>query len=545
MRWFSIVPLILIAAFFPAGSSARETSGGRKIIPTINLTSAEKALAIEVDANTSEIEIGRIIVGRPLHSAAAQIIVTPIKGTGSMARPVSIRIHDIQSTMGGETRLILTLGEKLKVSKLEITRSAARPSDPYVEIAMDLSATLAELALTGGRYRTIMVRPGPRIVEGQPNQPANIAISRVQMADLSVIGGDPDRAQPITMTIDAELTKPLYGVVENTFSFDNVQMRGEADISLNGTTGAGQSVEDVGRCTTAGRVLAFTGARLIVGDPRGRLDGAGKASALALSLAPDTCLTLELTDVSLFGDLFIQGGVLNALALDNVEDHVGGTFRLEFAGLRTLQVGTASLSRVAWNTSSQNDLGTPVIQKWAAVRVQESVALPTSVYDALSASLRSSPNDETSAGIRNFLVDARWKSFSSDGKERRAAPEMLYAVLNSDAQQIFGSPVAPVLWFMTGYGQNLWLPALCISLLLTSPILVAGFLWAAPRVRRQSRPWPRVAPYYSALLAGDNAAILAVDRRLAYLASAHRVLIAVEAGLVALFIQNAVLTGAL
>lgn len=282
----------------------------------------------------------------------------------------------------------------------------------------------------------------------------------------------------------------------------------------------------------------------MIGDSGGKLDRLGHASAVDLHLNPTTCLTAQLTDINMFGDLQLQGGVLSKLALDNVDDHLGGHFKLAFAGVQTIMVASASLNRMTLDTSDQLDFGQPVIGKWGYVRVNESVSLPTPVYDALYNSLKKSPNEATSASIRNFLVDVRWKSFSSEKPEKRAAPIVLYDVLDSDAHQIFGTPLANFLWLTTGYGQNVWHLIGCLSVLISFPALVSALWWLYDRITGGARWKSLVGPYYGALMTGDSQGLAQAAPRLRYVVPIHRLLIAVEIGLATLFIQNAILTGA-
>lgn len=526
---------ILLGLLLSALSLRAEDKKDLRVYSRIDLTAREAAFQIALSGAENRLEIRQIIVGRPQH-AAAQIVITAPKRTMPPNWKVDVTILDIQSRLDSDSRLIITISDNVQIGKLEIVRDASSSVDPIVDIAMADTASASEVRLAGGHYRKILLRPK------KSSRPAVIDIARLSLSDLTVTSQADERPQPLNLAVNGELTKPDDST-DNNLVLENLQLQGQTTIALTPSRGILELASPNGPCAIGGKSLSFRASRLMVGDSGGKLDRFGHVSSVDLHLDPTTCLTAQLTDINMFGDLQLQGGVLNKLALDNVDDHLGGHFELEFSGVQTIMVGSASLNRITLDTSDQLGFGEPVIREWGNVRVNESVSLPRPVYDALYDALKKSPDEATSASIRNFLVDVRWKSFSSEKPEKRAAPIVLFDVLDSDAHQIFGTPLANFLWLTTGYGQNVWHLIGCLSVLIAFPAFVSALWWLYNRITGRARWKSLVGVYYRALMTGDGQDLAQDAPRLRYVVPIHRLLIAIEIGLATLFIQNAILTG--
>lgn len=545
MRFVALALLTLLASLCSSAILAQGKGGAGKVIGLIDLTSQEEPYKITLTGQEGSLTIGKILVGTPVVSnASTQITILLAEGASASARPVDIRIGNIQSSSARSPRLYLSFRQGLKIGTLDIDRGSSAPSDPIVQIFMEPGVSVGDVQLNGGRYRSILLRPTKSKAGETSGTPTNITISRVSLADLSIFGARLDGPQPITLSLNAQLTPPLTGDSENNLAIHDVQLMGVTTIGLAPSGPKGDAMNVNADCTNAGASLLLELYRTIVGNSRGRTDEAGTATTLNMTFEPTTCLSLNLRDVDIYGDMTVKGSVLKELVVDNVDDHLGGKLTFEFTGVKSLFFGTATLNRVLLNTSDQGRVGDPVIAQWGHVQVDQSVSFPDTVYEALSTSLEDFPNDPTSAGIRNFLVDVRWKSFSSEKPEKRAAPKVLYAVLNSDAQEIFGPTMASFLRITTGFGQNLWNPFFCLCLLALAPLLIACAVSLYRYINKVRNPWIGPGPYYSALIAGDYTELRVTTPKLAYAVSLHRLIIAIEVGLVTLFIQNAILTGA-
>jgi hypothetical protein len=535
-KWPAVVVVMgLLATLAPPAAGQENIT-----YDVVDLTSTDALKSIDLDSQQGSVEIHRIKVGQPMHSAATKLKIELAQGVRETKAPVDVKIGTIEANGATASRLIIAIGEGVRIRRLEVMRKDGAATDPTVEIEMANRSSVGKVELNGGRYSSILLRPNKANL-GPAAASAEIALSQVKLSNLIVVGQDASGPEQVKLTVDAELVPPLYGEKGNKVHLDNLLLRGNASMSVRPASGLVQ--DETPQCNEAGRLVSFNLSRIDIGDERGRLDQFGTSSRLDLKLERSICMTLLLQDIRLFGNVEVRGGVLNLLAIDNVSDYMGGQVTLGFTGVQRLNFGTASLNQLQLEVTDQDNFGVPKIGKWGYVRVNESLSLPKSVYQVLATSLNDTSNDTTATGIRNFLVDVRWKSFSSEQPNERVASDMLMAVLSSDAREIFGPNVSGFLWFTTGYGKNLWLPGLCLSLLLGTPFLVSGTRWVISCVRSTGPRWASPGPYYSALIAGDNTALLSTSPNLKYVVAVHRLLIAIEIGLVTLFIQNAVLTG--
>lgn len=220
-----------------------------RVYPRIDLTASEAAFPIALTGLENRLEIRQIVVGRPQH-AAAQIVIAAPKRPKSPNWKVDVTIRDVQSRLGNNSRLIINISDNVQIGKLEIVRDASSSFDPILDIAMADTASVSEVRLAGGHYRSIFLRPK------ESPRPAVIDISRLSLSDLTVTSQADERPQPVNLAVNGELTKPDERT-DNRLVLDNLQLRGQTIIALTPSREILDLASRNSPCATAGKSLFF------------------------------------------------------------------------------------------------------------------------------------------------------------------------------------------------------------------------------------------------------------------------------------------------
>jgi hypothetical protein len=534
MRTVRLLILMIFTGLWSADARAQTLH-----IPLINVGELETA-RVSVPAGYTELSIDEIrVAGSARGNPGLRILDESYHSLSD--RLVDVRVGRITgSPANGASRFELSF-EQIRVGRLVIDPG---PGDPLlVNLKFGNDASAANVALTGGRYDEIKVyldRNWPEVDEAR--RAAIVRFSGVRFRTVALEGRS--AFVPITLELEGQPTIPDAGDGRNALSLARLQI-------LSGRVNLYRPERPVGTvepataeiCGRDERRLLFTlrdarigavdDASLLTGDERSRL-------AVAASYRP--CMEIILTEVTTGGTLSIQNseGIVGSLVIDGLSSgsRRGDVFELKSLAVSSLRMIRASVDHLSIDTENQGSIGNPTLAVWGTLDISGTIRMPSQIYSSLDETLQAQGLDQAQdlSGIRTFLVNTLWRSFTID-PNGPAASRALYIVLKNDSRSIYGPLITFVTDWFTGFGIQLIKP-----LVTAFGYLILPFLITLVCVK-SARTWSFFREYWQRLILNRPGTPGLIPPYLEGIMGPQRVLLLLQIALISLFIQNTVLVG--